>query len=187
MKFLKNNKGYNIIEVLIVASVMSILIVVGASNFSSKFGSRRSVDDVAHKITSTLQFIKLKAGREGVEYQANIAFDDTDVTDQFVTITTSKGDSNINSANFNQEEVIRIEVIPELIVDPANYDITYRPNGTIDAAGIGDIAIYPLAGSSIKKCGGISVNRFGRLNVVNGNWDYVNSVCDRIGDQQAAP
>ncbi len=184
MKFLKNNKGYNIIEVLIVASVMSIIIVVGASNFSSKFALRRSVDDTTHKITSTLQFIKLKAGREGVEYQAELDFDP--VT-QVLTITTNRGDSNINSANFTEEDVNEVKLLSDVIIVPSTHTLIYRPNGTIAASGVGDLAIHPLAGSVIEKCGGISINRFGRLNIVNGNWDYNTNECHRIGDDQAVP
>jgi len=73
MKKFNNHHGFTIIEVLVVTGIMVILIVIGGG-ISSNFGLRRSVDDIANKITSELNLIKLQAARDGVQYRSTLNY-----------------------------------------------------------------------------------------------------------------
>jgi prepilin-type N-terminal cleavage/methylation domain-containing protein len=117
MKRYKGQRGFTIVEILVVMSVMVIVLAVGSSFFSSMSVLRRSVDETTNNISSLLQIGKLRSARDGVEYRVVFAgcgnVDDSDADcpvcaslasyegyqegDDILTVTFERGDSNRGS------------------------------------------------------------------------------------------
>ena len=72
LKILGDRRGYSVIEVLIVAGVISLTAVMSGM-LTSKFFMSRAIDDITQNITSTVQVAKMKSARQGVEYRAVFA------------------------------------------------------------------------------------------------------------------
>ena len=109
--------GFTIVEILVVITVIVTIIAISSSYLSGKFALRRSVDDITNQIASTLQLVKLKSARDGVEYRVVFAncinIDDSDDDcrkcnsdasyvqyqegDEELTLILERGDSNIGS------------------------------------------------------------------------------------------
>jgi prepilin-type N-terminal cleavage/methylation domain-containing protein len=116
MRTKEGQRGMTIIEVLVVAGIISLLAGI-AGIMVSRFNASRSINDIARNISSTLQMAKLKSARDGVEYRAifsrcdsindddpNCKFceSDADYTDfatgdDTLTITLERGNSNRGS------------------------------------------------------------------------------------------
>lgn len=189
MDLIYKNKGFNVIELLIIAGVVSILVVM-AGALSSKFADRRSVDSLAHKITSNLNLVKLQSSRNGVEYQAVINFNDTE---KKLTMTTQMGDSNRNSTTFETQYTEEINVFEEYEIVNSDGDtdvdivFNFNPNNTLGSAS-GRVEIKPVsADARVLKCAEIVVSPFGRIRTIFGRWDFGTSECRPIFDEQELP
>jgi prepilin-type N-terminal cleavage/methylation domain-containing protein len=110
----QKQRGMTVIEVLVVAGVISLLAGI-AGLMVSRFNTSRSINGIARDISSTLQMAKMKSARDGVEYRAVFSrcddVDDTDPNCKFcnsysdfnpsvddrLTITLERGNSNRGS------------------------------------------------------------------------------------------
>jgi len=117
LKILSDRSGYSVIEVLIVAGVISLTAVMSGM-LTSKFFMSRAIDDITQNITSTVQVAKMKSARQGVEYRAVFArcstpldtsdpdcpvcntYDDYVAGDGTMTFTIERGDSNKGSTTW---------------------------------------------------------------------------------------
>lgn len=70
--------------------------------------------------------------------------------------------------------------------------LNFNPNGTlVDETGVIlaqqiDIGVNPTSNAKIKRCGGITVTPFGRIGIIEGNWDGAN--CNPIdGNNEPSP
>jgi Tfp pilus assembly protein FimT len=156
----------NILEVLIVAGMISMLIVI-AGSMGTRFFVNRKVDNITRTISSTLQIAKLKSARHGVEYQAVISYDNSNKS---LTIAMQIGDSNRGSERYTTETSQELKVSNGISITPPNKIINFNPNGTLGGSS-GSITIRPSDGSKITRCGRIVVTPFGRIRVIVGNWD----------------
>lgn len=185
MKIIKRADGFTIVEVLVVTTIIAVVIVM-AGALSSRLALSGSVDDLSHRITSTFNLIRLKASRNGVEYQAILNYDSTENT---LTIQTKRGDSNRSSdfGSIAPESSQQLSVMSDYSVNFTNTNtIEFNPNQTV--GGSGTIEIRPkTADTSVSKCGTIVINPFGRIRTVIGNWDFTTSECKAIYDKQAQP
>lgn len=161
-----NEDGFNIVEVLIVAGMISILAVI-AGSMTSRFSANRKVDNITRTISSTLQIAKLKSARRGVEHQAVMSYDESDNS---LTITMQIGDSNRRSDNYTTETSQKLNVLSGIRITPARKIMNFNPNGTLGGSS-GSITIRPADDVKIKRCGRIIVTPFGRIRVFRGNWD----------------
>jgi Tfp pilus assembly protein FimT len=193
------NKGFSIIELLMIVGFISILLVMGMT-VSSKFAERRSIDDITYKISSSLSRTKLQAARSGVEYETDLKMEYG-----ILTINTYRGSSNRDSDFSTKLEpteagcltdppetgcpsnTLAIDIKEDFIVvsqdatDPINKSFQFNPGGTLGVAGT--INIKPSSdGTNINKCGKIVVHSLGRIRTAVGNWDGNN--CKTIGDLQ---
>jgi len=164
-QFVKEN-GLNILEVLIVAGMISMLIVI-AGSMGTRFFVNRKVDNITRTISSTLQIAKLKSARHGVEYQAVVSYDNSNKS---LTIAMQIGDSNRGSERYTTETSQTLNVSNGISITPSNKIINFNPNGTLGGSS-GSISIRPSDGSKITRCGRIVVTPFGRIRVIVGNWD----------------
>ncbi|MGQ0793628.1 MAG: pilus assembly FimT family protein [Deltaproteobacteria bacterium] len=171
----KKRSGFSLIEAIVVTGIISIFVVL-AGGLSSKVFSRRSVDNITQNIASTLQLVKLKAARQGVEYQAIFTYD---AVEQTLEIVTERGDSNRGSVDYAEESSHTIKVLKGMNITPAARTFNFNPNGTLGGAS-GTMRIIPTTEANIKKCGSVVVSPFGRIRVIEGNWDGSN--CDAIRD-----
>ena len=171
----REEEGLTLIEILAVVAVMGVVIAI-AGSISGEFAERRSVDRVTTAISSTLYISKLKALREGLEYQTILSYDPAGRT---LTIVTQRGDSNKKSNNYVELTSQTINVRQGITVTPFNKTYNFNPNGTLGGAS-GTITIKPEDGSRVNRCGGIIVSPFGRIRVIQGNWNRGNSVCQPI-------
>lgn len=158
--------GLNIVEVLIVAGIISMLVVIGGS-MASRFFANRKVDNITRTISSTLQIAKLKSARRGVEYQTVISYDSSDKS---LTIAMQIGDSNRGSDNYTTETSQKLHVSNGIMITPSHKIMNFNPNGTLGGSS-GSITIRPSDGTKIRRCGRIVVTPFGRIRVLQGNWD----------------
>lgn len=71
-----NEKGFTLIEILIVLSVIAILLVVANSMFSS-FARNRNLKEAAGALMSDIKLAKQKAMSEGVAYTITINNEDS--------------------------------------------------------------------------------------------------------------
>lgn len=191
---MKNNKGFSIIEVLVVAGIMSVLIVL-AGGISSKFASRRSVESITNDIGSNLNLARIRATREGVEIRTDVEYDDEN---QFVTITSYRGTSNINTPDlgFTSNEISseQIRLLNDYSIIP-DADLTFIFSPASNLRNSQNTITLNIAPDnedvSIKKCGRISVSPIGRISAIFGTWDFEegdnNIACKMITDQQEQP
>jgi len=179
---LKNDKGFSIIEVLIVITIISVLLAMGGS-ISSKFATRRSIDNVAHKVSSYLNLVKLQAVRNGVEYRTVLNFDDTESE---ISFKTERGDSNRNSSNWTEtsSEVLKMTNNYEIIPTGADISFSFSPSSTVSFDNGQTLTIKPKSESNIIKCAIVAVNNFGRIRTILGRWDFVSTTCKPIFDKQ---
>jgi len=165
VSLLKDREGFNLIEVLLVTGIIGIVLAL-AGNLSGKFAGRRSIDRITANVSSTLQIVKLKALRHGLEYQAVFTFDSNEKT---LNIVTQRGNSNRGSDRYEEETSQKIRVKEGVVVTPANRRFNFNPNGTLGGVS-GNITIRPT-NNNTKRCGRIVVSPFGRIRVVQGNWN----------------
>ena len=158
--------GLNIIEVLVVAGMISALVVITGS-IASRFFANRRVDNITRTISSTLQIAKLKSARRGVEYQAVVSYD---ASNESLTIATQIGDSNRRSDKYTTETSQKLHVSNGIEITPSHKIMNFNPNGTLGGSS-GSITIRPSDGTKISRCGRIVVTPFGRIRVVQGNWE----------------
>jgi len=181
MNIFKNKKGFNVVELLMVAGVMAIVIVL-AGSLSGTFALRRTVDDVANRITSELNITKLQAARDGVQYRTLINFDDTK---HIINIKSVRGDSNRASTFDNSDPITEqdIKIMSDYVLIPSSVDtlIDFNPNGTAESTT--SIIMRPIdASSKVRKCATIDITMFGRIRTLVGKWD--GSDCVPIFDKQ---
>ena len=184
MNLKKNKKGFNVIELLVVAAIIS-LIVVMAGSISGTFALRRTIDDVANRITSELNIAKLKAARDGVQYRTLINFDSTE---QKINIKSVRGDSNRASTFDNSDPVTEqdVKILSDYEIIPSSVDtsIDFNPNGTV--ANATTITMRPSdISSKVRKCAKIDITMFGQIRTIIGKWD--GSQCNPISDKQEQP
>lgn len=182
---IKNNQnGFSVIELLIVIGMISVILGISIS-ISSKIFQRRSVDNITHQITSFLNLVKLQSARQGLEYQVTLDYNNLNNT---LTLINERGDSNINSANYQELSSHQISLPENYIITlprgRVTHSFNFNPNGTLGGAS-GSIRIRPAAiPTRITKCGRIVVSPFGRIRTVIGRWDFNNNRCEGIGDRQ---
>ena len=186
----KNNKGFTIIEALVVAGFMAIIIILGGG-ISSKFALRRTVDDTANKITSELNLVKLQAARDGVQYRSAINFSSTESGKKFITLQTTRGDSN-RTSSFDTEDFLDTEtshtyqIMNDYKLSENEIAIDFNPNGT--AVQARTIVLRPDSEDpTVSKCATIQVTQFGIIRTVIGNWDLDEEECNPIYDKQVIP
>ena len=193
------NKGFTIIELLIIVGFISIMLVMGMS-ISSKFAERRSIDDITYKISASLSRTKLQAARSGVEFETDLKMENG-----VLSINTYRGSSNRGSGFDTKHEPtsneciadpndvgcptnsVSIDIKDDFIVvaqeetDPIIKSIQFNPGGTLGRAGT--INVRPnINNPKITKCGRVVISPLGRIRTVVGNWDGTN--CNTIGDLQ---
>ncbi len=162
---IKRREGFNLIEVLLAMAIISALLA-SAGALSSKFADRRAVDRITANISSTLQLVKLKSLRHGLEYQAVFTFDSEE---KILNILTQRGNSNRGSDRYEEETSQEIRVKEGVIISPANRRFNFNPNGTL--GGLSGTVTIRTANNNIRRCGRIVVSPFGRIRVVQGNWN----------------
>lgn len=166
MNQFRKESGFNIIELIIVAGMMSIMLAIGGS-LATRFFANRKVDNITGAISSTVQVAKLKSARHGVEYQAVISYDDSR---RSLIIVLQMGDSNRGSRIYTTETFQKLNVLNGVTISPSEKTINFNPNGTLGGAS-GSITVKPTGEARIKRCGRIIVTPFGRIRVLRGNWD----------------
>jgi len=186
----KKHHGFTIIEILVVAGIMAILIVIGGG-ISSTFALRRSVDDIANKITSELNLVKLQAARDGVQYRSTINYSVVDGTARFVSLESTRGDSN-RTSSFDVDDFLdpistkTYQIMSDYLMDQEEYIIDFNPNGT--AVQEQNIVLRPVdEDSTVSKCATIQVTQFGIIRTLIGRWDFDTDVCNPIYDKQEVP
>lgn len=168
MDFIKKKEGITMIEVVIVSVIIGVVIAVSGT-ISAKLADRRSVDRITMNMSSTLQIMKLKALRHGLEHQADFGFD---LGKKTLTIKTWRGNSNRGSNEYENETSQTIRVEEGLTITPPNKTYNFNPNGTLGGTS-GTVTIRPTT-KNITRCGRIVVSPFGRIRVIQGNWDGTN-------------
>ena len=189
----KENKGFSIIELIIVVGVISILVVIGGS-ISSKFMDRRAIDKITNNISTSLNLAKIQAARHGVEYETVIEYDSDK---KEINIKTYRGSSNTGTdfSDSGQYEIISdttFNIMQDYTIlpsDESTFTYHFNPNGTSSAL---SLTLKPIdSDTNIKKCGRIVLSTFGRVRTRIGNWDHDESdpdtACKAIGDDQASP
>jgi Tfp pilus assembly protein FimT len=205
MRSLRNSDGFNIVEVLIVISVMMTVIVIGSSYITDKFALRRSVDGVTNNISSMLQLGKLRSVRDGVEYRVVLArCDYVDESDpdcpqcddyaqyqagaEDVSLILERGDSNVGSTVWcmQSEHSKRFQSDLSLVAsenlgqagEPLNF--TFVPTGMRRDFGTDanyeTLTIRPANDSKIETCGVLSVSPTGGITVNEGKWNGSNCI-----------
>ena len=179
------------IEVLIVTGVIALTAVMGGM-LASRFTTSRSVDDITRNIASNLQVAKLKSIRQGVEHRAVFSscsrLDDSDsecpvckkynkykTGDDRITLSIERGDSNRGSRLWCLESTYQKRIQGSMTLTLPSQPSHFNPNGTGTA---GTYRIKPSANSSVKRCGKVVVSPFGRIRVIQGNWNGTD--CDAI-------
>ena len=205
-------KGFSIIEVLVVTSVIVIILAAASSYFSSKTALRRSVDDITANVATTLQMTKLQAGRSGVEHRAVMAdctqLDETDPDcticdtyvdfndgDREISIIVERGDSNRGSSIWciQSDQVKEFQSDLDFVlsgnISTGPAAVTFLPTGLRsdfrDDAAVEIISIEPLSGALVDKCGLVEVTAVGGIRVVHGRWDGTD--CNAILDLAPTP
>ena len=173
MQNLENQDGFSLIEGLIVVGVMSVIIALGGTMIS-KYSANRRVDNLTKTISSTLQIVKLKSARHGLEYQAVLNYGDTD---KILSIVTQRGNNNRGSDNYITENSQTLNVLGAITIAPPSKTFNFNPNGTLGGAS-GSINIRPADGANLRRCGKVIVTPFGRIRVLQGSWDGTS--CDPI-------
>lgn len=190
MQNTKAVNGFNLIELIVVISIISVLIVI-AGQISNKYFKRRAIDLVSNKIVSQLNFTKLYALTRGIESQLVINFNPND---NLITMNIEEGDSNTGSTIYKSinKSDSKISLIDGYEIMPNSITFNFNPNGTLGGRS-GSIRIKPInedraKGLGIKKCASIVVSPFGRIRSVVGKWDFntktVSRACKGFGDKQ---
>jgi Tfp pilus assembly protein FimT len=179
-------KGFTIVEALVVAGIIMMLAAL-AAGISSKAFSRRDADRTTTGISSELQLMRLSALRRGVEYRVRVEFEpgcreggEFAGRCHFVAVTSSMGNSNRGSTAFSDVDTTVINVNRNLTVTPSALTLTFQPNGMVPEGG-GNIIVAPIEEAFERKlarrCGSITVDGFGRIVVVQGNWRPDDGTC----------
>ena len=173
MTLISKKDGFSLIELLVIVGIIGVLLAMGGI-FSAQYANRRSVDRVTTTISSTLQFVKLKAARQGLEYRAVLTYDPTQET---LTIVTLRGDSNRGSTSYQDETSQTIGVVNVVTISPTTRTFDFNPNGTLGGAS-GTININPTNNENGERCGRVVVSPFGRIRVIQGNWNSSGGSCE---------
>jgi prepilin-type N-terminal cleavage/methylation domain-containing protein len=208
----KQNRGFSIVELLIVTSVVAILLVASSSYFSSNIALRRSVDNITANVATTLQLVKLNAARQGVEFRAVFSnctdvnetdpgclrcntYSDYSEGDEEINIIVERGDSNRNSGNWCiQSEQIKefqldIDFVASGNMSGGPLAVSFLPTGLRsdfrDDPADETLSIEPLEGAPVDKCGIVQVTAVGGIRVVHGRWD--GTTCNAILDPAPTP
>ncbi|MEM4407972.1 MAG: hypothetical protein QXI19_04440 [Candidatus Caldarchaeum sp.] len=182
-------KGFTIVEALVVAGIIMMLAAL-AAGVSSKVFSRRDADRATTGISSELQLMRLSALRSGVEHRVRVEFEpgcreggELAGRCHFVVVTSSMGNSNRGSTAFSDIETTVINVNRNLTVTPNTLTLTFQPNGIVPEGG-GNIVVAPndeaLERKLVERCGIITVDGFGRIVTVQGNWQADTETCTPI-------
>ena len=194
MRLIEKRDGFSIIEGLLVIGVIGILVAMGGT-LAAKFSIRKSVDRITGDISSSLQIAKLKAARQGVEYRTLFAScaEDLDTTDPncFVcpdytdysagdgtlTIIRERGNSNNGTPDngwcveaTTRDEMPSVITLDLATMDDDPYRYVFNPNGTLGGSS-GTLKIKPTSAERGKRCGKVVISPFGRIRVIQGNWD----------------
>jgi len=194
MRLIEKRDGFSIIEGLLVIGVIGILVAMGGT-LAAKFSIRKSVDRITGDISSSLQITKLKAARQGVEYRTLFAScaEDLDTTDPncFVcpdytdysagdgtlTIIRERGNSNNGTPDngwcveaTTRDEMPSVITLDLATMDDDPYRYVFNPNGTLGGSS-GTLKIKPTSAERGKRCGKVVISPFGRIRVIQGNWD----------------
>lgn len=210
----KKEDGFTIVEILVVASVMVIILAIGASSLSGMSMFRRSVDETTNNIASLLQIGKLHSMRNGVEYRLVFAectdidesepacprcdtYTDYSPGDEFIAFTLERGDSNRGSETWCIQSSYTRKFRGDLVFTSSDNmgevgepdGFTFLPTGMrrdfLDDTDDELVTISPASGSRIDKCGVVSVSPSGSISVNEGKW--VDSECNPIRDAGANP
>ena len=185
-KILKKEKGFSAIEVIVVATTLAIIIVIGTA-ISSKIFLRRSVDNITNTITSQLTLVKLQSSRNGVEFRAILNFDNDD---NILRIISLRGDSNNNSIfpdpdtepdSVNILSTFDYKLLADYQIIPSVSNITFSPDNLL--AGQNTITIRPSVSeenAKIRKCGVVNVSNIGRISATIGKWNFSDGICEGI-------
>ena len=176
MAFLEKRDGFSLIEMLIIVGVASALIVMGGA-IAGKFANRHSTDTITRTISSSLQLMRLKAAKQGVEYQVVLTFDPTAKT---LTVVTQRGNSNRGTCSTcyvtESSETISVK---QVTLSPTNQTYNFNPDGTLGGAS-GTFNIKPASGNNGERCGKVVVSPFGRISIVEGSWNSSSSSCSPV-------
>ena len=182
-------KGFSLIEILVVVSIVSTLIVI-SGQISNKYFKRRAIDRVSNMIVSQLNFTKLYALTRGIESQVVINFHNDN---NLITMDIEEGDSNIGSTIYKpiNKSDLKISLIDGYEIIPNRITFNFNPNGTLGGRS-GSIRIKPInidraKELGVKKCTSIVVSPFGRIRSVVGKWDFstrsLSRACRGFGDK----
>lgn len=214
MKQNRNTRGFSLIEVMVVITVMVTVLAIGTSYITGKSAQRRSVDGVTNNISSMLQLGKLKSVRDGVEYRVVLArcdnindsdpdcpqcdsYDQYQAGDEDVSLILERGDSNLSSTvwciqsahskKFQSDLTLVASVNLGQAGEPLNF--TFVPNGMRrdfgTDAGSETLTIRPANDSKVENCGQLSVSPAGGITAAEGKWNGSN--CIPILDSGANP
>jgi Tfp pilus assembly protein FimT len=177
MVLVEKRDGFSVIEILIIIGVATLLMALGGS-LAGKFATRHSTDFITRTISSSLQIIKLKAVRQGVEYQAVLTFDPTAKT---LTLVTQRGNSNRGTCSscYVTEASQTVSVKQLVTLSPTTKTFNFNPDGTLGGAS-GTVNIQPASGKDGDRCGRVIVSPFGRISIVEGNWNSSISSCSAV-------
>lgn len=187
MAFVEKSDGFTLIELLLVMGVASALIVMGGA-LAGKFTKRHSTDNITRTISSSLQLIRIKSAKEGVDYLTDLTFDSSQKT---LTIAIQRGNSNKGKSScttcYSPETSETIQIKDSgLSINPATQKVDFNPNGTVVDSN-GNIitqpiivTIQPTDGGDGKRCGTVTVPPLGRISVVEGNWNSSTSSCSAV-------
>lgn len=187
MTFIKKRDGFTLIELLVVIGVMGILLALGGT-LAGSFAKRHSTDNITRTISSSLQLVKLKSARQGVDYLAQLTFDSSMNT---LTIATQRGNTNRGNSScttcYSTETSETISVKNAAItINPGSQTFDFDPNGTVvDSNGNVQsqpiiVMIQPTDGGNGKRCGTVTVLPIGRISVIEGNWNSSSSSCSPV-------
>jgi len=181
----KNNyseKGYTLVELLVIIGVLIIVIVI-AGSFSADFSKRRNIDKLTNGISGNLQLAKLQAARDGVEYRFSVS---ENADEDMIEIKRERGDSNnlstswtvVGSLQLKVENYVDVTLVPTI-------PMIIKPSGSLDPTMMGSLTessciIKPKNNTDYKRCGQVSMTRLGHLDIIKGNWDGTN--CNIIKD-----
>lgn len=152
-----NERGFTVIEVMVVATVMAIILAIGASSLSGMSVLRYSVDETTNNIASLLQLGKLQSVRDGVEYRlvfaecgninesepecprctSNASYTAYAPGDESLAFTLERGDSNRGSevwciqSSYTRKFRSDLNLISSanMTEDGAPLNFTFVPNG----------------------------------------------------------
>ena len=205
----RDTKGFSLVEILVVVTIMVMLLAIGTTFISGKAAQRRSVEEVTNNISSMLQTGKLMSLRDGVEYRVIFAkcdnIDDTDpdcptcgkytdykAGDKEISLIMERGDSNTGSTKWcmQSEHSRRFQSDLDLTAsdnlgeEGQPLDFAFVPTGMRRDFGTDvnneTLTISPGSDAKIKNCGFISVSPAGGISVTEGNWN--GSQCNPIRD-----